>query len=131
LIPKKVLIIDDDPDLVLGLAVRLKANGYFVVSAVNASSGIEMKREHKPDLVILDLGLPGEDGFSVLEQMNTLAATPTIVLSGRNTVGNRERALNGGAVAFIQKPPENHALLSAVRLALGERIAISGVGRHQ
>lgn len=118
---KKILIVDDDPDLVLGLTLRLKANGYSVVSAVDATSGLEMNRDQKPDLIILDLGLPGNDGFSVLEQMKipeSDAPPPTIVLSGRNAHGNKERAVQAGAFAFLQKPPENNVLLSAIKLAL-------------
>ena len=118
---KKILIVDDDPDLVLGLTVRLKANGYSVVSAGDATSGLQCNREQKPDLVILDLGLPGNDGFSVLEQMKKSPngpSPPTIVLSGRNALGNKDRAVQAGAFAFLQKPPDNGVLLSAIRLAL-------------
>jgi two-component system KDP operon response regulator KdpE len=60
--PKTILIVDDDSDLVLGLTVRLRAKGYRVLSAVDATSALEMHRE-KPDLLILDLGLPGGDGL--------------------------------------------------------------------
>jgi DNA-binding response OmpR family regulator len=119
--PKTILIVDDDPDLVLGLTVRLRAKGYRVLSAVDATSALETNRE-KPDLLILDLSLPGADGFSVLEQIqapNDKPATPTIVLSGRSAVGNKDRALKAGAVAYFQKPPENNALLNAISLALG------------
>ncbi len=120
--PKTILIVDDDSDLVLGLTIRLRAKGYRVLSAVDATSALEMNRE-KPDLLILDLGLPDGDGFSVLEQIQATeyqAATPTIVLSGRAAIGNKDRALKAGAVDYFQKPPENNALLSAIRLALGE-----------
>jgi DNA-binding response OmpR family regulator len=125
---KKLLIVDDDPHLVLGLSARLKANGYRVFSAPDAISAISMTRKETPDLVILDLGLPGGDGFIVLERMKGLTATeqaPTIVLSAREPVENKRRALDAGAVAFLQKPTNNHELLSAVRLALGEKAALS------
>jgi DNA-binding response OmpR family regulator len=131
--PKTILIVDDDSDLVLGLTVRLRAKGYRVLSAVDATSALEMHRE-KPDLLILDLGLPGGDGFSVLEQIKAPegeTATPTIVLSGRSAIGNKERALKAGAVAYFQKPPENNALLSAIRLALGENGALGPAAQMQ
>ncbi len=125
---KKILIIDDDQDLLLGLTPRLKANGYSVISAKDGISAIAVARKEAPDLIILDLGLPGGDGFVVLKRLKDLAdigATPVIVLSARNPAGNRERVLGAGAVAFFQKPPDNHEFLAAIRLALGETIALS------
>lgn len=125
---KKILIIDDDQDLLLGLTARLKANGYGVICATNAISGITVARKEAPDLVILDLGLPADEGFLVLEQMRRLTdlvATPVIVLSARDPAGNEQRALDAGAVAFYQKPPDNHQFLTAIRHALGETTALS------
>jgi two-component system, OmpR family, KDP operon response regulator KdpE len=125
---KKILIIDDDPHLLLGLTPRLAANSYSVVTAVDAISAVSVARKEVPDLIILDLGLPGGDGFLVLERIRNLAglaATPVIVLSARNPVDNRKRSLDAGAVAFFQKPPDIHEFLSAIRQALGETIALS------
>jgi two-component system, OmpR family, KDP operon response regulator KdpE len=125
---KKILIIDDDPHLLLGLTPRLTANSYSVVTAVDAISAVSVARKEVPDLIILDLGLPGGDGFLVLERIRNLAglaATPVIVLSARNPVDNRKRSLDAGAVAFFQKPPDIHEFLSAIRQALGETIALS------
>jgi DNA-binding response OmpR family regulator len=125
---KKILIIDDDRHLVLGLTPRLKAHGYGVVSATDAISAIAVARAEAPDLVILDLGLPAGDGFVVLERMRSLAdlaATPVIVLSARDPADNKKRALAAGAVAYFQKPPDNHEFLTAVRQALGETTALS------
>lgn len=124
----KVLIIDDDQDLLVGLTTRLKANGFSVVCATDGISAIAVARKEAPDLIILDLGLPAGDGFLVLERMKglaDLAATPVIVLSARNPEGNMKRALDAGAVAFFQKPPDNHEFLNAIRHALGETIALS------
>jgi DNA-binding response OmpR family regulator len=91
---KKILIVDDDKHLVLALGKRLKANGYSVLSAEDGISAIAMTLKEKPDLVVLDLGLPAGDGFSVLERMKEMAeATPTIVLSARDPSGNESRAL--------------------------------------
>jgi DNA-binding response OmpR family regulator len=123
---KKILIIDDDKHLLLGLTARLNANGYRVVSAMDAISAIAVARKEAPDLVILDLGLPAGDGFLVLERMRglvELVATPVIVLSAWDPTDNKKRALDAGAVAFFQKPPDNHEFLAAIRHALGESIA--------
>jgi len=123
---KRILIIDDDQHLLVGLTARLKANGYSVVSAMDAISAIAVARKESPDLVILDLGLPGGDGFLVLERIRRLAdlvAIPVIVLSAWDPADNKRRSLDAGAVAFFQKPPENHEFLAAIRHALGESIA--------
>jgi two-component system KDP operon response regulator KdpE len=85
-------------------------------------------RKEVPDLIILDLGLPGGDGFLVLERLSSLAglaAIPVIVLSARDPAGNKQRAIDAGAVAFFQKPPDNHEFLTAIRQALGETTALS------
>ena len=125
---KKILIVDDDPHLLLGLTAKLKANGYSVMCATDALAAITVARKEAPDLVILDLGLPAGDGFLVLERMRSLAdlvATPVIVLSARDPADNKKRALDAGAVAFFQKPPDSYEFLTEIRQALGEKIALS------
>jgi DNA-binding response OmpR family regulator len=128
MIQKKVLIIDDDEHLLLGLTARLKTNGYAVVCASDAVAAISVARVEAPDLIILDLGLPAGDGFLVLERMRALsylAAIPVIVLSARDPAENKKRALEAGAAAYFQKPPDNHEFLMAIRRALGETVALS------
>jgi DNA-binding response OmpR family regulator len=125
---KKILIVDDDEHLLLGLTARLKTNGYAVVWASDAVAAISAARREVPDLIILDLGLPAGDGFVVLERMRALAdlvAIPVIVLSARDPADNKERALQAGAAAYFQKPPDNHEFLMAIRRALGESVALS------
>jgi DNA-binding response OmpR family regulator len=120
---KKILIVEDDPALLMGLQLRLSANDYEVILAGNGMAGIAQMRKHKPDLMILDLGLPAGDGFSVLERMRineSLSSMPVIVFSGRDRVGNQDRALKAGATSFLQKPVENDTLLAAIRLILKE-----------
>jgi DNA-binding response OmpR family regulator len=125
---KKILIIDDDPHLLMGLATRLKANGYRVVSAADAISAVTVALKEAPDLIILDLGLPAGDGLLVLDRIKRLAdlaGTPVIVLSARDPSRSEKCALDAGAIAFFQKPPDNHEFFSAIRQALGETIALS------
>jgi DNA-binding response OmpR family regulator len=127
---KTILIVDDDPDVRLGLHVRLKANLYDVVFAADGIAAISEARKRMPDLIILDLGLPAGDGFSVLERLKanlSLALIPVIVVSARDRNANRERALKAGARAFLQKPVDNARLLSLIRLALGEKEENSSV----
>jgi two-component system KDP operon response regulator KdpE len=128
MITKKILIVDDDEYLLLGLAAKLKASGYAVVSAVDAVAAVAVARREVPDLIILDLGLPAGDGLLVLERLRALTdlvATPVIVLSARDPANNEQRALKAGAVAFFQKPPDSREFLTAIRRALGEEVALS------
>jgi DNA-binding response OmpR family regulator len=125
---KKILIIDDDEHLLLGLTARLKTNGYAVVWASDAVTAISVSRKESPDLIILDLGLPAGDGFLVLDRMRPLSdlvAIPVIVLSARDPADNKKRALRAGAAAYFQKPPDNHEFLMAIRRALGETVALT------
>jgi CheY-like chemotaxis protein len=118
---KKILIVDDDQDHLLALAIILKARGYIVVAAMDAVSAISTARKEKPDLVLLDLSLPAGDGFVVMERLKRmipLAAIPVVILTARDQ-GCEERALSAGATAFLQKPVENDLLLATVQQALG------------
>jgi DNA-binding response OmpR family regulator len=120
---KKILIVDDDPDVRHGLQVRLKANHYDTFFAGDAVSSMSEARKCEPDLIILDLGLPAGDGFIVMERlkrMHSLALIPVIVVSARDTGANQERALKAGAKAFLQKPVDDAELLAVIRKALGE-----------
>jgi len=120
---KKILIVDDDPDVRLGVHLRLKANHYDTFFADDAFDAIAEARKHAPDLIILDLGLVAGDGFIVMERLKqvlSLAVIPVIVVSARDPRANRERALKAGAKAFLQKPVDDAELLSVIRKALGE-----------
>jgi DNA-binding response OmpR family regulator len=120
---KKILIVDDDPDVLQGMHVRLKANHYDTFFAGDALSSITEAKKHEPDLIILDLCLPAGDGFVVMERLKSnpyLAVIPVIVVSARDVLANKERALKAGAKAFLQKPVDNAELLKVIRQALGE-----------
>ncbi len=120
---KKILLIEDDTALVRGLAIRLKANGYAIAVASDAISSIGVVRRENPDLIILDLGIPGGDGFVVLERLNNLPAfvgIPVIILSARDPISYAEMAFQAGAVAYVQKPADNDQLLAVIREFLGE-----------
>ncbi len=120
---KRILIVDDDPDVRKGMHVRLSANGYETFVASDALSGVAETQKHRPDLIILDLGLPAGDGFMVIERIKripALAVIPIIVVSARNSGENKMRAIKMGATAYLQKPVQNTELLAAIRHALGE-----------
>jgi DNA-binding response OmpR family regulator len=122
---KKILIVEDDPDVRQGMYVRLKANNYETFLAGDALSSIVEARKHEPDLIILDLGLPAGDGFVVMERLKaipSLAVIPVIVVSARAGLANQERAVKAGAKAFLQKPVDNAELLAVIHQALGETV---------
>ena len=117
--PKKILIVDDDGDLLHGLTLRFKANGYDVVFAMDAATAMIMAKREKPNAIILDIGLPGGDGFIVMDRLRNLNINaPIIILTARDPLDNREQALKAGAKFFFQKPVENDRLLAAIRIAL-------------
>jgi two-component system KDP operon response regulator KdpE len=120
---KRILLVDDDPDVRLAMHVRLKANGYDTFFASDALTSITEARKHQPDVIILDLGLPGGDGFVVIERLKrhpSLAVIPIIVVSARDVSGNKERAIKAGAKIYLQKPVDNTELLANIRQTLGE-----------
>jgi DNA-binding response OmpR family regulator len=114
-------VVDDNPAIRKGIGVRLQANGYDVLFAEDAMSATASLVKKQPDLMILDLGLPAGGGFVVMERLQRqgrLCGMPVIVLTGRESAGNQDRAMQAGAVAFFQKPIEDGRLLGAVRRAL-------------
>ncbi len=121
--PADILIVDDDPDMLQALQVRLKASGYAVHCAEDGIGAISEARKHVPDLIVLDLGMPAGDGFIVLDILKRnidLSSIPVIVLSGRDRRANEERVLNAGARAFLQKPVQSNDFLAIIRQTLGE-----------
>ena len=119
----KILIVDDDKDTRQLLKIRLKAKGYETAFAWDAVTAISATREERPDLILLDFGLPGGDAIVVMERLRAfpaLADTPVVVVSAREPSATEQRALAGGALAYVQKPIDNEQLLGAIRRALGE-----------
>lgn len=117
----KILIVDDDPDLRRGLNLRLRANQFETAYAADGFSAIATAHRERPDLIILDIGLPAGDGFVVLSRLQAsthLSSIPVVVLSARDPQFNRERTLKAGACAFLQKPADNNELMDAIRRAL-------------
>jgi len=118
---QKILVVDDDPDLVRALRLRLRANNYDITTASDGYTAIATAQKERPDLIVLDLGLPAGDGFVVLDRLqnsDVLSGVPVIVLSARDPQGNEERALKAGAAAFFQKPADNEELLNVIRVSL-------------
>jgi DNA-binding response OmpR family regulator len=118
---RKILVIDDDADLVRALRVRLRAHNYEISTAGDGYSAIAAAQKDHPDLIVLDLGLPAGDGFVVLERLqknDALSSVPVIVLSARDPQDNEARALRAGAAAFFQKPADNEELMNVIRVSM-------------
>jgi DNA-binding response OmpR family regulator len=124
----KILIVDDDPDLRRTLKIRLRANHYDTVQASDGYSAIAVAQKEQPDLIILDLGLPAGDGFTVLKRLQDsapLSNIPVIVLSARDPLYNKLKTLSAGASAFLQKPADNRELLDMISATLPNRRKIT------
>ena len=114
----KILVIEDDASINSLLTTLLKVNGYQVLSADTCAGGQMLYISHRPDLVILDLGLPDLDGMVFLEKVRTKSITPVIVLSARTDEREKVKALDMGANDYITKPFGSNELLARVRSVL-------------
>jgi two-component system KDP operon response regulator KdpE len=113
-----ILIIEDEAALRRFLVPTLGNQGYQVVQAATASEGMAMARSHNPDLVLLDLGLPDQDGLQVLEDIRSWSRRPIIILSARNQERTKVKALDLGADDYLAKPFGAAELLARLRVAL-------------
>ena len=122
----KILIIEDDSNLRRGMNLRLRANGYETALAEDGVSAVSVARAERPDLALVDIGLPGGDGFSVMRRLQSLAATagmPMIVITGRDPLTAWPNAEALGAMTLLQKPVDTVKLLATIAEALGTTTA--------
>lgn len=120
---KKILIIDDHADTRLLVSARLKKHGYDTVFAADALQAITAARQAQPDAIILDLGLPGGNGFIVLDRLKknvTFSHIPVIILTADGSPESELKGLEAGAEAFLHKPVQDEALVTAVAGAVGD-----------
>lgn len=114
----EVLIIDDEAQIRKLLEITLGSNGYAVKQAATAKEGLTMAASHQPDAVILDLGLPDENGHRVLQKLREWCTSPVIILSVQNSEEDIIRALDNGANDYLAKPFRTGELLARIRSAL-------------
>jgi two-component system, OmpR family, KDP operon response regulator KdpE len=114
----RVLVVDDEPQIRKALAVNLQARGYDVDLAASGEEGLHLAAAHHPDLVLLDLGLPGIDGIEVVRGLRGWTTVPVIVLSVREAEHDKVAALDAGADDYVTKPFGMHELLARLRAAL-------------
>jgi two-component system KDP operon response regulator KdpE len=112
------LVIDDEPQMRRLLRVTLEANGYRVFDAATGNDGIVQAAQRKPDVVLLDLGLPDLDGVSVLKRLREWSRVPIIILSVRDREDDKVAALDHGADDYVTKPFNSGELLARLRAVL-------------
>jgi two-component system KDP operon response regulator KdpE len=128
-----VLVIDDELQIRRLLRVCLDANGYRVIEAATGQEGISNAAQHRPDVVVLDLGLPDMDGVTVLKRLREWTQVPVVVLSVRDREDDKIKALDNGADDYLTKPFGTGELLARLRVAMrhGQSPADSPVFRSR
>ena len=114
----RVLVVDDEPQIRRALAVNLRARGYEVDLAETGEQALELAARHHPDVVVLDLGLPGIGGVEVIEGLRGWSRVPIIVLSVRDAERDKVAALDAGADDYVTKPFGMDELLARLRAAV-------------
>lgn len=114
----EILIIDDEPQIRKTLEITLQTNGYLPKCAVSAKEGLIMAANHPPELILLDLGLPDENGHVVLQKLRQWFTNPIIILSVKKNEEDIIRALDNGANDYLSKPFRTGELLARIRSAL-------------
>lgn len=120
----KLLIADDDPQMVRALRITLAAHGYEVVVAADGAAAIAAAAQSHPDLIMLDLGMPRLDGIEVIQALRGWTSVPIIVVSGRTGSADKVEALDAGADDFVTKPFQVDELLARLR-ALSRRAVVA------
>src|SRR5689334_2929162 len=114
----RVVIIDDEPSLIKLVSQNLRARGYDVADAANGLEGVERVKEYKPDLVILDVNMPGMDGFETCSYIRAFSQAAIIMLTASGNEGDKIRALDLGADDYLTKPFGIGELMARVRAVL-------------
>ncbi|MBU2573812.1 MAG: response regulator [Elusimicrobia bacterium] len=120
---KKILIVEDEVMIVKVLSLRLESLGYKIAAAYDGKEGLEMVKKEKPDLIILDVGLPRIDGNTLCELIKADPGTKhirIIMLTGKRLVGDMENAFSAGADVYMNKPYEWPRLVAHLHELLGE-----------
>ncbi|TDQ00574.1 response regulator [Labedaea rhizosphaerae] len=123
----KVLVVDDEPQIVRALRINLTARGYQVLTAHDGAEALRAAADGKPDVVVLDLGLPDLDGNDVIAGLRGWTDVPIIVLSARQDSTDKVRALDAGADDYVTKPFGMDELLARLRAAV-RRATVSSPG---
>ncbi len=123
----KILVIDDEPQIRKLLKMTLEANGFDVITAETGRSGIMAASSVKPELILLDLNLPDEEGISVLKQLREWSTAQIIILSVRSSENEKVLLLDSGADDYITKPFHSGELLARIRVALRHKDTLQDI----
>ncbi|GGQ52569.1 MULTISPECIES: response regulator [Kitasatospora] len=124
----RVLVVDDEPQIVRALVINLKARKYEVDSAHDGASALELAAARHPDVVVLDLGLPDMDGVEVIRGLRGWTRVPIIVLSARHASDEKVEALDAGADDYVTKPFGMDELLARMRAAVRRAEPVTAEG---
>jgi len=116
--PSRILVVDDEPSILATMSPLLRSRGYDVVTAMSGRAALESAERDKPDLIVLDLGLPDIDGAEVCRSIREHSSTPIIILSARGAEGDKVRALDAGADDYVTKPFGADELTARIRATL-------------
>jgi two-component system KDP operon response regulator KdpE len=119
----RILIIDDDISLLRAVGISLRARGYEVIVARGGEEGLSLAAHKRPDVILLDLGLPGIDGIEVVRGLRGWSTVPIIVLSARHQSVSKVEALDAGADDYVTKPFGMDELLARLRAGLRRTVA--------
>lgn len=118
---KRILIVEDDPSVLRAISYMLEKEGYSVLTAVNGLEGLKKAKEENPDLLVLDVMLPGIDGFEICHRLRAESPTaklPILMLSAKGQAADRSMGLGVGANEYLTKPVERTVLLSKIAALL-------------
>jgi two-component system KDP operon response regulator KdpE len=121
----RVLVVDDEPQIVRALSTNLRARGYLVETAASGEDALRAAAEVRPDIMILDLGLPGMDGIEVVRALRGWTSLPVIVLTVRDSERDKVAALDAGADDYVTKPFGMDELLARLRAALRRAVPVT------
>jgi two-component system KDP operon response regulator KdpE len=122
----RILVIDDEPQILRFLRTSLSANGFEMIEARSGADGQRLAQEAKPDVIVLDLGLPDCDGKDVLRAIRAKGETPVLILSAREREAEKVEALDLGADDYVNKPFGIEELTARLRAALRHRLRQQG-----
>jgi two-component system KDP operon response regulator KdpE len=126
--PLRILVVDDDPAMVGAITALVGTEGHQVITAYDGLTAVKRFREERPDLVLLDLAMPGPDGFTVIGQLRATANVPVLVVSGESSEAAKVKALGIGADDYLVKPFGKQELLARIA-AVMRRVDQAGSGR--
>jgi two-component system KDP operon response regulator KdpE len=126
----RVLVVDDEPQILRALRINLAARGYHVLTALDGTAALRAAVDGKPDVVVLDLGLPDLDGTEVIAGLRGWSTVPIIVLSARTDSQDKVQALDAGADDYVTKPFGMDELLARLRAAVRRATTTTGDGEE-